>query len=67
MAAGAIGLQGYQQYSNSRPMSQYQRFPAESTYGHFVGDGAQMVSLMSQFAIGVFVTADKIMKPFRPR
>ncbi|KAH8746190.1 hypothetical protein BGZ57DRAFT_777929, partial [Hyaloscypha finlandica] len=63
MAAGAIGLQGYQQYSNSRPMSQYQQFPAESTYGHFVGDGAQMASLMSQFAIGVFVTADKIMNP----
>lgn len=65
MAAGAIGLQGYQQYSNSQPMSQYQQFPAESTYGHFVGDGVQMASLMSQFAIGVFVTADKIMQPIR--
>jgi hypothetical protein len=63
MAVGAIGLQGYQQYSNSRPMSQYQQFPAESTYWHFVGDGARMASLMSQFAIGVFVTAAKIMNP----
>jgi hypothetical protein len=66
MAAGAIGLQGYQQYSNSQPTSQYQQFPGESTYGHFVGDGAQMASLMSQFAIGVFVTADQIMNPIQP-
>ena len=63
MAAGAIGLQGYQQYSNSKPTSQYQRFPADSTYGQFVGDGAQMASLMSQFAIGVFAIADEIMLP----
>jgi len=65
MAAGAIGLQGYQQYSNSQPMSQYQQFPAESTYGHFVGDGAQMASLMSQFAVGVFAIADEIMQPIQ--
>jgi hypothetical protein len=63
MAAGAIGLQGYQQYSNSTPLSQFQQFPAKSTYGHFVGDGALMASRMSQFAVGVFVTADEIM-PF---
>jgi hypothetical protein len=63
MAAGAIGLQGYQQYSGSQPTSQYQQFPAQSTYGTFVGDGADMASLMSQFAIGVFVTADTIMQP----
>jgi hypothetical protein len=61
MAAGAIGLQGYQQYWNSTPMSQFQRFPNESTYGQFVGDEAQMASLMSQFAVGVFVIADSIM------
>ena len=60
-AAGAIGLQGYQQYWNSTAMSQFQRFPNESTYGHFVGDEAQMASLMRQFAIGVFVIADDIM------
>jgi hypothetical protein len=65
IAGGAIGLQGYQQYSGSQPMSQYQQFPAQSTYGSFVGDGATMASLMSQFAIGVFVTADKIMQPIQ--
>ncbi|KAE8444531.1 hypothetical protein EG329_014455 [Mollisiaceae sp. DMI_Dod_QoI] len=64
-AAGAIGLQGYQQYQNAQPLSQYQQFPAQSTYGHFVGSGPQMASLMSQFAIGVFVTADKIMEPIQ--
>jgi hypothetical protein len=61
MAAGAIGLQGYQAWSNKEPMSQYQQFPNESTYGQFVGDGPSMASLMSRYAIGVFVTADQIM------
>lgn len=65
MAAGSIGLQGYQQYSQSQPMSQYQQFPAESTFGHFLGDGTQMASLMSRYAIGVFATADKIMAPIQ--
>ena len=58
MAAGAIGLQGSYFLT---PMSQYQRFPAGSFYGNFVGDGAQMASRMSQFAVGVFATADDIM------
>ena len=58
IAAGAIALQGYQTMNGN---SQFQRFPAQSTYGRFLhGDSDTMAYNMRLFAIGVFATADQI-------
>jgi hypothetical protein len=58
MAAGAIALQGYQTMNGS---SQYQRFPAQSTYSTFLhGNSDARAYNMRLFAIGVFATADQI-------
>jgi len=59
MAASAIALQGYQAQGSS---DQYQTFPAQTTYGTFQnGSSNGMAELMRQFAVGVFVTADRVM------
>jgi len=56
MAAGAIALQGYQ--ANLQD-SQYQRYPAQSSYGKFLdGKSSAMAFNMRKFAIGVFAAAD---------
>ncbi|KAN0119277.1 hypothetical protein V8E51_001485 [Hyaloscypha variabilis] len=64
MAAGAIALQGYQAKALD---SQYQRYPAKSSYGHFLdGDNAAMAYNMRKFAIGVLAAADQSLSDIDP-
>jgi hypothetical protein len=64
MAAGAIALQGYQDQIQD---SQYQRFPSQSYYGHFLdGNSAAMAYKMRRFAMGVFAVADSSLSNIDP-
>lgn len=64
MAAGAIALQGYQAQIQD---SQYQRYPADASYGEYLdGDSAVMAYNMRQFAIGVFAVADSSLNNIDP-